>query len=291
MGPFVFPVTWIVQIIRFIFTHNNAPVIVWMLVAMACSKRTASEETFLDSTDILQSDSSTITSNKSDSLFIGFVYKFYGTDDYYTDAFFKRTDESDLPAKYDDSIISHSDVMTRIALRPTGNEYFELEGLKNVDVYDSLGQPVGKAAFKRLERVNTLIDSYFAVVFTVEKLNGVPAFCIGKNRIVEMTKDFKYVKSLQKDTTGAITIHLDIQPNEQTLTIVSTSSVRISDGFDKVLYETHDEIMTDILPIPIESHGRPLLLATFAQPETDVEWSALLRFDGKQYRYCRGSRF
>ena len=240
--------------------------------------------------------------------YVGFInrYCFQKTDEFFVDLYFKQDDidENDFTriASSGDSTIYKDDEYhrSRIPLKIAIHE-FDFRGLKTLSLFDENNRFLTKAHFLRVEYLDQNIAPVFTAVYKADKtsLTDKAVYCIGnlKDRIVtdkyisfddtcltneiaqklsythEYTLDGKHYHA--KDNISISVINFDT-----TVVIVEKKN----NSYDCLYQSKVSENMLDIVFVPLIRNSRPLILTKSIVPDTDVEWSDLLIFDGKRYQ-------
>jgi len=89
--------------------------------------------------------------------------------------------------------------------------------------------------------------------------------------------------------------HFRIMPNNSVYSAINMQSrlllVETKEGQSNVLKDLHEDwFVSEIVPVHIEINGRPVLLLTMGINETDMMWTSLAVYDGKEYVFPANNR-
>lgn len=206
-----------------------------------------------------------------------------------------------------DSIIYQDDDIKRSLLpRSIAEEYFDLAHLEHLDLFDSLGTVIGSADLQQVEFYEDLIETRIIAVYRsarIPKVSYVIGGDEGDDRIEGFSSRALKDQSLDKAVTSKIEslsdpatrltmMHRKLQPGGATYTFASDnkSSYIFDHTTSEVLYARADMMFLQVVPIHKWRNGRPVFLAVVGQPETDLLWTILLMFDGKEYNSTEHQR-
>jgi hypothetical protein len=283
-------------------------IVIYAVMLIGCSSRPDSSTT--DSSGQSARDSSELAPEADSLGFVGFIDAIEGTDELYTDLFFRKDSFQnmyDFLARSSDSLVYQDDQIKRSALPfPVAQEYFDLRGLNSVELFDARNQLLGTARLQRIEFYEEVVEAGFVAVFKMDKQSSKePQYCLSKGMGLSIIKDVRYAIRILKRADGEIqkqivTTHpgvlreIEFMPaNKRYLVISGDTSEHIFESeTGNILYQSkQSETIIRVIPVPIEVNGRPLLLVSFSEPETDIFWERLLRFNGERYEFSPRNRF
>lgn len=242
---------------------------------------------------------------------IDYVKDFYFLDnnEVYVELYFKKDSTSYTyfheVADLGDSVIYEDDEnrRTRIPIE-TARRHFVLEGLQSIYIFNENHELLGQTGLKRVEYLNQNISPCFIAVYDLKKpLGKTKAYCIGNaipdfdaNQYVQfhddgLTQQLAEQFSIdQKYTPEELKgLHyLDSKSSQQFSVINSTFSgvtiIQKANSFSICYRSELDINIPDLIILPIIKNKMPVILAEVIKPETDVEWTSLLVFDGTEYQ-------
>ncbi|MBL7873249.1 MAG: hypothetical protein JNM78_16640 [Cyclobacteriaceae bacterium] len=280
-----------------------------ILIALTgCSKPKKDNNPTLDITAI---ESDSITGNPGDSLsFIGYIQKLEDNGLFYTDLYFVDNfnyDFYDEIAKMGDQVVFSSEETkrTRIEIKKAG-KYFNLTGLKDIHIFNSENLKLTNGRLSHIEYVDDMIESRFIAVFEVDDPSVYrPLFCIGNTKadlttiIFSPYEDEKLKAELIEDfklNTGRLWKISHYKLNNQKIysTVSCDTTALIIETVVKMhrtLYRSKSsELIDGLTMISNKIHGREILLTTSSVPETDMTWTSVLIFNGKEYEPSKDHR-
>lgn len=199
-----------------------------------------------------------------------------------------------------DSIVYQDDVIKRSLLpQAIAEEYFDLTHLKRLDVFDSAGNALGSAHLQQVEFFEDLIETRVIAVYHSDVASPI-SYVIGGDAPDDRVKGFRSrsvkdpgldkaviekIKSLADPATRLALKHRKLEPGAGVYSFGSEykSSYIFDHSTSEILYARADMTFLQIIPIHKQRNGRPVFLAVVGQPETDLIWTMLLVFDGKEY--------
>jgi hypothetical protein len=284
--------------------------ILTLIVLIGCSKPKDIEN---QSTTIGKVDAEiqTLVGNDKDTLsYVGFIGKFEDNNTFYTDLYFMDDFNYDLYSKITkmgDQVVFKEDDVTRTKLEiKDAGQYFNLTGLKSIDIYDHKSQKLTTGQLSHIEYFEDVIEGRFVAVFNVADPNiSEYLFCVG-NTNVDLTKmEFSIYddENLKSKLTDFLKINSDNVweikhyklDNESIYSTVSTDTtayvIETMDGNHKTLYKSRSsEVINGLSAISKKLNGRPILLTESGMPETDMLWTSVLIFNGTEYETSRDHR-
>lgn len=260
---------------------------------------------------VTDSDKNELPVLAKDVIYIGFIEDFYFLDnkEVYVELYFINdnvsTEEYYQAIKLGDSLIFSNDenVRTRIPFEDA-YKHFDIRGIDSISIFDKQGKFIETTSLKHIEYLEQNIAPQFIAVFETKRTLDFPGdyYCVGNfnspidnstfhpsenptlsEKIVsKYDLDQKYVdesyKSIHFIHNGQDSTISCLNSNESTVIVISHKD-DIS-----VLYKSNEsENITNIIALPIQCNGLPLLLTESLKPESDVSWNSLLAFDGEKY--------
>lgn len=261
-----------------------------------------------DSTQIETTLSKEIILKSNSTVFIDFIHKFEGTDEFYIYLQWKKDYDDSLHEQADSIIYEDNEIKrTRFPLT-IASQYFNLEGLREVYLFDSLGTFAGTGKFQRIEYFNDVTETAFIAVYKPTfPLHINPDYCIGNNRRGNRITNFSYSYIKSDSLKNKILANLNIPQSklytfdllkidhDKIYAAISTDKIsyisEVKDNGINYLYKSSiDELIIRLVPLPVKMNGHPILLANFVKAETDIYWSALLIFNNDSYEYAKNNR-
>lgn len=248
------------------------------------------------------------------SPYIGDVDAFQATHEYYTTVYYRtdveKSDDYDLLAARADSVVHEDEEMRRKRVPYSiARQYFNLAGLEAISIYND-GHHVVDARFVRVELLEGMIESQFIAVFKpVDPLAFNPdvSYCISSGDITAKSRAITSQAIDDSLFTNELLHTFKLQPNPWNTVHVKTMPYEaiysgITFQYKSLLIETHSgkstilkEINEDyyigaILPVHLEINGKPVLLLHMGVNETDMVWTSLAVYSGKEYQLLEGNR-
>lgn len=256
--------------------------------------------------------------------YINKVWGFQGNHEFYLPLQLKdsvaHTDPFEFLKTQTDSIISANTYQQRKRLlADTAREYFELDILQTIAIYNSGYDFLTDATFKHVEYFEDMIDGMFIAVFEPANKNldvgEMELFCLAgdykslveKTKTEEVTKkkwDEKTRDHISFDQESLLTIrHYEIKQNGTT--VLTALSVQNPDTFETssflisrqgqsltVLKQMKEEqVIWDVLPTPLAYNQKPVLLVEMVIPQTDFTGYTLGIFNGTGYELHDSMKF
>lgn len=248
------------------------------------------------------------------TFFIGYVDYFPETQEFYTALFYQEgheyPDEDLLESKLDSVILFDDDWGRERLPMEEAQRLLVLSGLDAVSIYNRRNELICKTSLTRVEYLWNGLESYFIAVFRsdgkfyeqTEELYGISSnysSLFQPGFTSEEIKDDKLNEYLLRKLNMSRAVewdmrHYQLAPPETMYSIISSSSVESGDARSyltavenneiKMLNEEIDNFnFLNILPVPIQINGKPLLLISAGYPSSDVIWDYLAAFDGRKY--------
>ena len=246
------------------------------------------------------------------TFFIGYVDYFPETEEFYTSLFYKEgyeyPDEDLLESKLDSVIVFDDDWGRERLPMEEARRLLVLSGLDTLSVFNRRHERVCQCPLTRVEYLWNGMESYFIAVFKsengsfeqTEELYGISARFKGYNgspaaEIVDSKMDESLKKELDlnraldwemrhyrvsSDRIFSIASAYAMASNEA----MSYLAVRENDALNVLNTEVDNFHYLNILPIPVNVNGKPLLLISAGYPSSDVLWDYLAAFDSTTYQ-------
>jgi hypothetical protein len=279
--------------------RNVITVFFCVFTLIACDKKTSDQ-----SADNADPSRQLLEIHQDSGMYIGFASRLSQTE-FYVDLFLKDSvevndDINEFLQGSTDSIIYQDDEIKRSLLPGSiAEEYFDMGGLQHVDLFDSLGNAIGSADLQQVEFYEDLIETRIIAVYRSDVASRV-SYVIGGDDPTDRVDGFSSrlindsgfdkavfakIESLADPATRLTMIHWKIEPDGNIYSFGSDhqNSYIFDQKRSEVLYARADMTFLHVLPIHKQRKGRPVFLAAVGQPETDLMWTILLMFDGKEY--------
>lgn len=292
--------------------------IVLIAVACACAHQDPGKNLLNSSGKILKpakaESPDDITQLPDSSFYIGYVDYFPETREFYTNLYYRKgheyPDEELLESRLDSVIVLDDDWGRERLPMDEAKKMLVLSGLDTISIYNRQNRFVCNAALVRVEYLWNGLESFFIGVFRpdakilqqTEELYGISA---GHNRLFRKSFDCREVRDEALNLDLIEKLHLDpslnwemrhfrMKPENRIFSLISFYSMDSNEGQSYITSFENDEVkilnrevnnyhFLNILPLPIEAHGKPLLLVTAGYPSSDVLWDFLAEFDGAGY--------
>ncbi len=283
-----------------------------LIVLIGCSRPKPSElhPVNNDTTDNIAADF-LIDNQKNDTLsYIGYIEKFEDNSSFYTDLFFVDNFDYDLYEEItklgNQPIFEDEETQrTRIEIKKA-NQYFNLTGLKDIDIYNKENIKLTTGRLSHIEYVEDMIEGRFVAVFQVENPDvDDPLFCVGNSK-EELTEiDFSVHKDegLTSELIDLLKLNINrikkighYKLSDQTIfSILSADTTAyiietINNGHKTLYKSKSSESINSLNVISKKVNGRPILLTECAMPETDMMWNSILIFNGTTYEPSKNHR-
>jgi hypothetical protein len=248
------------------------------------------------------------------TFYIGYVDYFPDTKEFYTALFYKEgheyPDDELLEAKLD-SVISLDEDWGRERLpMEEARKLLVMSGLDTLSIFNRKHQMISKSALSRVEYLWNGLESYFIAVYKsdgtltaqTEELYGISshyAGLIGNSFMTEEISDRNLNDYLLKKLKISRLVdwdmrHYRITPPSSTYSIISSYSIESNEAYSYLTTLESDDVrilnqevnnfhFLNILPVPIQINGKPLLLISAGYPSSDVIWDYLAAYNGSAY--------
>jgi len=248
------------------------------------------------------------------SFYIGYVDYFPETREFYTALFHRAEHEYPdaelLEGRLDSVILWDEDWGRERLPMEDARKLLMMSGLDTLTVFNRDHEQICRCPLTRVEYLWNGLESYFIAVFAsdsnsfqqTEELYGISGhFPMEKRTMFSAAElsDEKYNEHLRKKLQFSAgrqwdMRHYRLDPKESIYSIISSYSPSTSEVMSYLaLYENNRvQILSEernnfqylnILPVPVNMNGRPLLLISAGYPSTDVLWDYLAGFDGTRY--------
>ena len=248
------------------------------------------------------------------TFFVGYVDYFPETKEFYTALFYREgreyPDEDLLEAKLDSVIIFDDDWGRERLPMEEARKLLVLNGLDTLSIFNRKNELVCHCPLTRVEYLWNGLESYFIAVFEsdgkffeqTEELYGIssdfPVEHLALLSVQEIT-DGQFNEFLQQKLDISHTRewdmrHYRIAPQNETYSVVSSFSMTSNEALSYLTLSENNAVQIlntevnnyhylNILPVPIQMNGKPLLLISAGYPSSDVLWDYLAGFDGTRY--------
>lgn len=256
------------------------------------------------------------TSLRTDStVYVGYVDYFPDTHEFYTTLYYREGREhpdEDLLASRLDSVILVDDDWGRERLPiEEARTLLVLDGLDTLSIFDRDHKNICHCPLTRVEYLWNGLESYFIAVFSAEpgfagqteELYGVSRglpeaykTVFSNREVKDPTFDRFLINKLDLAADESWSMrHYEISPPGATYSVLSTMGHSYLTYFENnkaaILNEEVDNFQyLNILPIPIQVNGKPLLLISAGYPSSDMLWDYLAAFDGSHYEAVNYNR-
>lgn len=240
--------------------------------------------------------------------FVGYVDKFINNDSllyaslYFVEGFnqgqFDRIATSGQVVYQDDEFTRTKLELDKVA------KYFDLRGVHEVDFYNQRNEKLTSGKLSHIEYIEDLLEGKFVAVFVPEIINTPEAlFCITKGSDLDKIEYTQYDDNvLSARLVELLQLHNDhvwklanYRLKNRTISCISadtTAYIVESNGNSfNVLYKSKtSEIIHDLTFTSAQINDQYLILTNSGVPETDMMWSSLLLFNGKEYEVSKAQR-
>lgn len=250
------------------------------------------------------------TTNLDSTVFISYAHPLHETKQFYVSAYFRDGVNYSKARLTTDSIIMDEDGYSRKRLSKSTHEYFQLESLDTLLFFNAAHQFLGKSTLIRIEEIEDVIESEIVAVYGVPDdviLGDGPYYCISSNFKGEQQDGFHYeefhdalldkqILAIVGDTSRYVKMHhVKVASTEKTYSTVASPThcyiIETAGNKSTVLYQGEDDYrFAEPLPLPISSHGKPLLLLTWYIPETDAVGNLLAVYNEEGYEPVHDGR-
>ncbi len=248
------------------------------------------------------------------TFYIGYVDYFPETKEFYTTLFYKdgfaNPDEEVLETQLDSLIFAEEDWSRERLPMAEAKKMLVLSGLDTIFIYNRRHQLISKGNLSRVEYLWDGLDGYFIGIFEsdgkmkeqTEELYGISANYPGFNRTSFICEEIED-RALNKILVDQLNIdlgmnwdmrHFRTKPKETTYSIVSSYKMNSEEGVSYLTTLENEKVnvlnqalndfhFLNILPLPVQVNGKPLLLISAGYPSSDILWDYLAAFDGDSY--------
>lgn len=275
------------------------------LLVASCSGSRPSEIQSNDTSSLIE-----VESSRQDTLcYIGYVQKFDDNNFFFTDLYFSPSFDydfyEDLKKMADEVIFSDGEVTrSKLEIEEAG-QYFNLNGLNHIDIYNDRNQKIATGKLSHIEFVEDLIEDNFVAVFQVDNPRATnPVFCIGNyandlhqlqySVLEDETATAHLIKNLNLKKEDVWIVKHYLIGNQRISAISADTTAFIIDltaaRFD-VLYKSRTaEVINQLTPISAKNSLHHVYLAQCGMPETDMLWTSVLAFNGTTYESVESNR-
>lgn len=247
------------------------------------------------------------------SLYIGEIWTFPETGELYTPLYYHEGIDVDkvyqwLPKQTDSTIYEDVEVRRRRLPVTIAKKYLNLSGLDTISVFEK-GKFACTARLVRVEYFDDIIESQSIAVFKpIGSLPEEPDYCIssGRNPFESVAISYETFEDEQLTKQLLATYgrdasqlwhasHTRILPYDAVYSAISFDSrlllVETQNGQSRVLLdEGQNTSIFELIPTHLQSNGKPILLLKMVVNETDIMWTALAIYSGKEYITVDGNR-
>lgn len=278
-------------------------VLLTFIVLTSCSNPKAIQDQ-TKNVDKVDDENKPLVDTQNDTLsYIGFIDKFEDNNTFYTDLYFIDDFNYDLYnkiTKMDGEVVFKEDDITRTKFEiDKVGQYFNLTGLKNIDIYNIKNEKLTTGELSHIEYLEDVIEGRFVAVFRVKDPSiSDHLFCIGNTNgeLTKMEITSYDDENLNSDLTDFLKIGSDNiwrikhykLDNETIYSTVSADTtayvIEILNGSHTTLYKSKStERINALFAVSGKINGRPILMTNSGMPETDMTWTSVLIFNGKAY--------
>lgn len=255
------------------------------------------------------------TRESADSTFyIGYVDYFPDTREFYTTLYFLKgheyPDDELLESRLDSVIVSEDDWGRERLPVDEARQVLVLSGLDSLFIYNRNHTLVSTARFTRVEYLWNGMESFFIAVFKpgpgfvrqTGELYGISASYAALGVSVAACGEIEDQKLNEKLTAKMNLdrrLHWDMRHyrsgcRSNILSVISTYAMESNEGQSYLTSFENDQVrilnhevnnfhFLNILPLPVDVNGAPLLLISAGYPSSDVMWDYLAGFNGATY--------
>jgi hypothetical protein len=248
------------------------------------------------------------------TFYIGYVDYFPETKEFYTNLYYRKgheyPDEELLESKLDSVIVLEDDWGRERLPMEEAKKLLVLSGLDTLFIYNRRNELVCNASLTRVEYLWNGMESFFIAVLTpgskflqqTGELYGISApyrslgvAVVSAEEIEDrdlnrdlmrkmklsqrLTWNMRHFRTGQRKGIYSVISSYSVESNEGQSYLTSTegSEVRILNR------EINNFHFLNILPLPLDVNGKPLLLISAGYPSSDVLWDYLAAFNGESY--------
>jgi hypothetical protein len=285
--------------------------LVLAFITFACSNKEKSVQSSADSTST--SLNMVAPPSLDSAIFIAEAAQFTDSKDVYTPLHLQRGKSSTEAFEKLDTLNVKNDGNVRrksLSLAHAGN-YFYLKGLDTVLLFDRSHQFVGKSFLKSVDYVDDSVESQFVAVYDLPKGADIAkgfAYCVSNQFPIKRVDNFeaqeindtelnkKIAKVLKLGKAdGWVMHHIKTMPSGNIYSIASKDTrsliAETTSSGTTVLKEVNNEYhFGNMVPLPLHSNGKPLMLISYFFPETDGGGNFTAAFNGTAYHEVQYSR-
>jgi hypothetical protein len=243
-------------------------------------------------------------------VYIGEMYYFQETDEFYTPLFFNPDfdeNETDALISMSDSVVyDHNNTKRRRVPMTVAKTAFNLTGLDSLHIYDTHHTLISEASFIRVEYVENGVEHKFIAVYHAGRLTTDPAeryYCTSdllrdyyisgfSHRTVNDQSLNKFIiYRLKRDERAKWDItNVEVLPSRATYSVVNSSSESFitelnNNQFNVVINMNQAYRVDHIVPLPYEFNQRPLMFITYYKHnEISPETSLAVFADYQEYK-------
>lgn len=246
--------------------------------------------------------------------YIGYVDYFPDTREFYTNLYYRKgheyPDDELLESRLDSVIVSEDDWDRERLPMEEARKVLVLSGLDSLFIYNRGHALVATARLTRVEYLWNGMESFFIAVFDpgagfvrqTGELYGISASyaalglpVVAAREVEDQKLNEKVMAKMKLDRR----LHWDMRhfrsgPRNNIISVISSYSIETNEGESYLTSLENDEVQIlnrevnnfhflNILPLPVEVNGEPLLLISAGYPSSDVLWDYLAGFNGATY--------
>jgi hypothetical protein len=287
-----------------------------LVLLLACGAEKSDQHNISEDSVDVQSENTiepptnpSLSSSSDSSVYIGPVYAFMPTQEYYTPVFFindsSRIDGDDLRQSLD-SIISEEEEEKRSRVRrEIAQKSFHLTGLDTISIFDNQGVKLYRARLERVEYFDTFIDGEFIAVYKpIGKIHfrDDVSYCVSKGQHPLNTFHYNLEEKDDDELSEKLIETFDIKTGqlesikhfalstEPTIysiittrhgsTMVETTAERSRE----VIKRTDNIVMLNLYPVHFKINDHPVLLVEMGVAESDGIWISLFTYSDGVYK-------
>jgi hypothetical protein len=296
---------------------RNIMVASLVALALACAQRHAGKNQTVSkvpSSSVGSRVSLQMPQSPDSSLYVGYVDYFPDTREFYTTLFYQEgheyPDEAHLESKLDSVIVYEEDWGRERLPMEEAEKFLVLSGLDTLYIFNREHTLVSTATFERVEYLWNGLENYFIGVFKsdgklveqTEELYGISRGYAGFDLLAFSAKEIEdrrlnenLIKTLRINPALQCDMrHFRLTPQEDTYSVISAYASQSNEGESLLTFLEKNEVkilnreinnfhFLNILPLPIEVNGKPLLLISAGYPSSDVLWDYLAGYNGASY--------
>lgn len=248
------------------------------------------------------------------TFYIGYVDYFPETREFYTALFHRAEhqypDAELLEGRLDSVVVWEEDWGRERLPMKDARQLLVMTGLDTLAIFNRRHEQICRCPLTRVEYLWNGLESYFIAVFAsdsasfqqTEELYGISGDFPLEKRIMfsaEELADKEYNEHLRRKLQFSASRqwdmrHYKIDPQESVYSVISSYSPATSEIMSYLTLQENNRVQIlneeqnnfqylNILPVPVNMNGRPLLLISAGYPSSDVLWDYLAGFDGTGY--------